>query len=116
MQKGTAPWWAREGVRYRLVAAPAAPLVYDLPDRKSVTVTYEELAKHAGGREVAAVSCLSRSFTGAVFGGQKMPDVTSIYTGSPRLITLWPGDAVTFTAAKSGGVELTVMLPVYVEG
>jgi hypothetical protein len=109
-----APWWAGAGVRYRLTAAPGDPIKVELPD-KAVTVTYADLARHAGGREVAAVSCVSSTFTIVDTGGAQFPEVRRLYTGSPLLITLWPGDSLRFFAAKPGGVTLGVLLPVFLE-
>jgi hypothetical protein len=109
-----APWWAGVRVRYRLTAAPGVPLRIELPD-KEVTVTYADLVRHAGGREVAAVSCVSSTLTIVNTGGAQFPEVRRLYTGSPLLITLWPGDSLRFFAAKPGGVTLGLLLPVFVE-
>ena len=103
------PWWAEIGVRFRFVAAPAPPLTIELSGG-TVVVTYADLVKHAGGGEVGAVVCTSRTFTSVEVGGARMPELWHLYTGRPAHFTLWPGDALRFNPVKPGGVELVALL------
>ncbi len=88
------PWWCSPRVRHRLEACRVPPMRLDLPAEKTVRVTYAELQQQAQGAEVAAVLCVSGSFTSVQAGGNSFPNWTKLYTRQPQLLGLWPGDSL----------------------
>jgi hypothetical protein len=96
--------------RPRWVPCQCPPMAVQT-SHKAATVTQADLVAHAGRPDVVGVLCVSSSYTSVQTGGAQMPDVTHLYTRKPRLLEMWPGDALRLTAAKPGWVLLLPMVP-----